>query len=69
MSPSAPTLRLTNCYGIRICIYDSFVALRNCGATPNRTKYQFLQNVALTLFNKVHLEVRASVWFVPSGLP
>lgn len=67
MSPSAPTLRLTNCYGIRICIFDSFVALRNCGATPNHTKWQFLHNVALTLFNIMHLKVR--VWFVPSGLP
>ena len=31
VSPSAPTLRLTNCHGVWICIHDSFVALRNCG--------------------------------------
>ena len=47
---SVITLHLfTNSYRPEISIYDSGVALRNCGGAQNRTTWQFLHNVALVL--------------------
>ena len=38
-------------------IYDSGVALRNCGGAPNQTKCQFLHNVGLTKYTGLLLYI------------